>query len=193
MKFLKYLAVGLAALLLLFVAIGLIQPSIHYSTSVAVDKPLDESFAVFMDDSKMHQWVLGLTSIKRVKGAQNEVGSVYEMVMERDGEIMYMTETLTGLKTNEHFGMQLENDVLTSQMDVYFKPLGEEKTSIEAHNEVRGSNVLYRSMFVLMQSYFQEEDAKTYELLKGAIEKNTTDYFPEQAEIQLDSSQTAVQ
>lgn len=55
MKFVKYLLGFIGILVLVFVAIGFISPSISYESEIEVNKPVKEAWAVMNDESKISQ------------------------------------------------------------------------------------------------------------------------------------------
>ena len=61
MKYLKYFIVFIALLLLFFIGRGLLTPSISYNSEITVEKSIEESWAVMNDESKITEWLKGIT------------------------------------------------------------------------------------------------------------------------------------
>ncbi len=181
MKALKYL-VGVVFLLLIgFLLLGLFSPSIQYSNGIEVSKGADEAFAVMMDETKMDKWLPGYKGSKLIKGQPNEPETQYEITMEHDGEIMNMLETVKAYEPGKRYAFHLSNDVLESDMDILFTPKGEKKAVLNSSTQLRGNNLIYRALFVLMKKSMSRQDADNMARLKSVIESNTTDYFAQPA------------
>ena len=177
MKILKYVVGTLVVLFGLFLLIGVFTPSVKYTNEITIDKPVKESWAVMMDESKTDQWLTGLKSYELISGTKNEVGSKYKMIMVENGEEMEMTETITAKKDNEHMAMHFDSDIIESDLDMVFIDK-EGKTYIKTNAEAKGKNAIWRSVFALSKSHFVEGDMTVLKNMKKVIEENTTDYFP---------------
>ncbi len=189
MKVLKYVLGILAALAVIFVLIGVFVPTLNYSSEVEVNKSIEESFAVFMDESKMKDWLKGYIRSEVIKEEPAVVGSKYKVFLEDRGQKFHMIETVTAYKENEQFAMNLDHEMMNSDLNIQFEAKGDDKTVITATSEAKGKGILMKSMFVIMKSQFTKDDQGNYTRLKKVIEDNTTDYFP-QAEVATDTTMT---
>lgn len=178
MKVLKILLGILAILVIGFFAMGLMNPTVSYSTEVEVNKTLKESWAVFSDESKLDQWILGYEGMEVLEGEKDKVGSKYLLKMEHEGEPMEMTETLLAFEKEKQYKMQFDNKVMIQDVDVQFSAKDENTTVIHVDSEVAGKGIFMKSMFAFMTGTFENVSADMYGRLKTLIEENTTDYFP---------------
>ena len=174
MKYLKYLLLVIVILPALFFLNGLITPVVSYECRIITDAPIDTAWNVFTDDANMGEWVSGFKSIKRVEGQQDSVGSVYEMTVENGGETFVMEETLTAFDERKQFAFDLDNDVMLTSVDIRFGP-DFEGTEMFAKHEIRGKNLVWRSLFPLMKSQFAEQSQKDYDKLKLLMNKAVAD------------------
>lgn len=178
MKILKYALVIIAVLAIGFLLIGVFKPKVNYGSELEINKPIEEAWAVMMDESKMADWLTGFKSAELLSGTKNEVGAVSKIVMHPPGEdLMEMTETITAMKENKHMGMKFDMDIMSSTLDMYFTEK-DGKTIMKSEAEATGSNILMKSMLAMMSSQMQEQDLLIMTNLKKVIEENTTDYFP---------------
>jgi uncharacterized membrane protein len=169
MKKLKWSAGILAFILLSFFLLGVFQPEITYTTQVEVERPAKEAFRVYNDVSKMARWLEGFKSITLKEGLPYQPGSQYEVIMQVDGEIMKMKETITAIEPNTLFAYLMENDILWCETEVYFKER-EGITEIVSINRVKGKTAIWRSVFVLSRGYFEKSANEMYAKLKEVIE-----------------------
>ena len=193
MKVLKYVIGFLLFLLVGFFLLGIFKPSIQYTNEIDVNKPANEAFAVMMDESKMNQWLEGYKGSKTLEGQPNEVGTKFEVTVEDNGEDIVMLETITAYEEGKRYAFELDNEVLHSAMDLRFTPLDEKATRITSTTQMQGNNMMYKSMFALMSGMMKAHDVQNLERLKAVIESNTTNYFPQQAEVEMEESESSTE
>jgi len=172
MKILKYI-LGIAAILVLaFLTLGLFTPELNYETLTEIDAPLEHAFAVFTDGDRSSEWLVGLKSIENISGQEFEVGSMWRLTFEQDGEVMVMTEEVTAYKENEVFAFTIDSDVLIADVEIRFIPLDSTRTKIVATSTSVGKNILWRSMLAIVKSDIIERDQENYNRLKQLIESD---------------------
>jgi uncharacterized membrane protein len=169
MKFLKYLIYIIGSLVILFFAIGVINPSVKYNHEVIVNSPLETSWEVFTDESKMDQWVPNFKSIELVSGRKNAVGSKYKLVVEDGGELYELTETITAFSDKSMITIVLENEQLTNEVESIFLEVNG-RTRIQTKVNITGKDLLMKSSLFLMKGQFVEQSENSYHKLKSLIE-----------------------
>src|SRR6478736_310561 len=94
MKIVKIVLIALAAIVLLFLSIGLIFPSYEYQSSIAVNASPEKCWAVYHDTKRMSEWLDGFESLTLKTGEQLANGSTYEIIITDDGHRMVMNEKI---------------------------------------------------------------------------------------------------
>ncbi len=173
MKILKIILTALALLIVGFLLMGVFKSSVTYGNEIKINKPAKEVWAVMMDESKSSLWLEGIKSQELISGTAGEVGAVSKMVME-DIEMM---ETIAAITKNEHINLKFDADMMTQDMNMWFTEK-DGKTTIKSETVAVGKNILWKSIFAMMNSGMVEEDLKVLTNLKKVVEENTTDYFP---------------
>jgi hypothetical protein len=187
MKILKYILLVIIGLVVLFIAVGLLKPTVNYGHEITVDKSVKEAWAVSQDESKYGQWLAGFKSIDLISGEQGAVGSKYKVVVNPgDGQSDFeMIETVKSMKEFEHVDLHFDSDMMDfDQRILYSENNG--KTSVKTESTVSGKGIMMRSMFALMEMFtgsFQAQEEKNIEALKKLINENSTDYYPAPREI----------
>lgn len=174
MNILRYALVIVLFVILIFFGIGLFVPNISYMNDVYINKSVPETFEVFGDSSKLHRWVPNFKKIQLIQGRLNQIGSRYTMTVHEDGEDFELTETIVDVQENVLYAMILENDLLTTEVQVTF---GEEngQTHLEAYSVVRGKGMFMRSALALMKSGLKEKGQIGYENFKKVVEDDDPD------------------
>jgi len=174
MKILKYLVIFLVLVSASFLAVGFFVPTVTYESTVLVNKPITHSFNVFNNPFYLDKWLPGLKSAKYVSGMPNQIGSTYEMTFEENGEEIIMHEELTGFEVNRLYAFTLTNEALITKVKITFEEVNG-KTKITSVSNVRGTNLLYRSLFPFMKFVFEAKDQEAYDNLKDLIEGGNKD------------------
>jgi len=182
MKALKYIFFVIAGLFLIFLLIGILNPTVEYGHEITVDKSIEEAWSVQQDESKFNQWLKGFQSIERISGEQGAVGSKYKIVVipEPGQPEFIMTETLVSIKDFDHITLSMDSDMMVFDQTTSFVEK-DGKTTIKTDSKVLGKGIINRSIFALMEmtaGMFQAQEVENIDNLKKVIDSNTTDYFP---------------
>lgn len=178
MKYLKYLLGLILVLTFIVVGRGLLTPSVTYSSEITVDKSIEEAWAVMNDESKVSEWLKGITKVEHVSGEKGKIGAVTRYTFNQDGQESTILETLKEIRPNEHVAMDFKmEDVMDMDYQVDFSSKNG-KTHIKSSTITTGSNFPMRCMLSFMQGGMQTQEDENMANLKALIEKNTTNYFP---------------
>lgn len=177
MKYLKYLLGIIALLAVLFIACGFIWPSISYNSEITVDKPVKEAWAVMNDESKLSQWLKGITKMEHVSGEKGTVGAVMKYTFNDNGQESTILETMKEIRPNEHVAMDFTMEgVMGMDYKVDFIEKNG-KTLIKSATTTKGEGMFMRSMLAFMKGAMQSQEDENMGNLKKLINENTTDYF----------------
>lgn len=168
-KAIKYIVGAIVVLSITFLSIGFIIPEVTYENKVFVGKPVGHTFQVFNNPNKLKDWITGFKKISHVSGFPNEVGSQWALTVEENGEEITMIEEITAYELDKLFAFKLDNDVLTTHVEIRFERVGT-GTAIIVNNRVIGKNIFFKSLFPLYKSHFAEMTQVDYEKLKNVVE-----------------------
>lgn len=170
MKALKIIVIIAAVLFGGFFAIGVFKPSVEYGVTVEVSKSPQHAWNVYTNTETLGEWLEGFKSIKTIEDAGQEVGSVYEVEVEAQGEKHSFIEKLTAFDEPRLFGMNISNEMISTDMAITFEPTESGGTTITSKATATGANWFARSLFALMASTFDAQEQKNFEALKELIE-----------------------
>jgi len=177
MKYLKYLLGIILLLVLLFIGKGFLTPSISYGSTITVDKPLKEAWAVMNDESKITEWLKGITKVEHVSGEKGTVGAVTKYTFEENGQQSDVVETIKSISPEESITMDfVMEDVMEMDYKVEFAEK-EGKTQIKSSTVTKGVGLFMRSMVSFMTGTMKKQEDENMGNLKKLIDGNTTDYF----------------
>ena len=187
MKILKIIAGAIAAIFIVYLLIGVFVPTVNYTTEVEVNKSLKESWGVFSDESKVNDWVTGITSMELLEGTKGTVGAKTKLNMEQNGEPFDLIEEILEVKKEEKCAIKYDNEMMTQNVDINFSAKDENTTVIKVNSTVEGKGMMVKPMFAFMKGSIKKVSDGMYGRLKELIENNTTDYF--QMESAIDTTE----
>lgn len=176
MKIIKYSLAIVLALIILFLAMGFITPSIEYNCEVQINKPAIEVWAVMSDESKVSDWIKGYKSSELISGTPNTLGAVTKIYVEENGTEMSMQETITALEPNKRMAMNFTMDFMDMDYDMRLEDKGA-YTIVKTNSKTVGNGMIAKSMISFMPSSMEAQEIENLGNLKRLVEENTTDYF----------------
>lgn len=177
MKYLKYLLILIAALIIFFFARGCMTPSIEYDSEITVNKPIKEAWAVMSDPSKVPEWLESIQRMEPVSGTPNTVGAVSKIYIIENGEEMVMEETITAIEPYNHMAMTFTMDFMDMDYEMNLEEKDENTTIIKSKSVTRGNGLISKSIVSFMPGAMKAQEDENMKKLKAVIENNTKDYY----------------
>jgi carbon monoxide dehydrogenase subunit G len=178
LKYLKYILGSLALLVVGFLALGFIKPTLSYDCEINVDKPQAESWAVMQDPEKLPEWLIGFQKIEHVSGTPGTVGAVSDMYFNHNGEQMVIQETITNIIPDESISLSYTSDFMNMNYRLAMTSANG-KTQINSSTTTAGNGIISRSIMALMANSIREQEETNLANLKKAIEQNRKRYLHE--------------
>ncbi len=178
MKFLKYVLGILAFLLICFLAIGMISPSITYESEITVEKSAAEAWAVMNDESKTTEWLQGIKTIEHISGDKGKVGAVTKYIFDDGNGEQELFETMKSITPEEQVKMDFTMEGVMD-MDYTMDFMEEDGTTkMKSTTIVKGGSLMMKSLVPMMKGSMIKQEEVNMGNLKKLIDGNTTDYFP---------------
>jgi len=175
MQYLYYTLGIIALLVIIFLLIGFIKPSISYNCEILVDKPIEVAGNVAQDEERMSEWLEGFKKIEHVSGAPKTVGNVSNVYFTNNGKEMAIKRTITAIKSFESMESLSETDFMNMEYSVKMTAIGD-KTKISSNTTVKGNGMFAKSLMVFMSGSLKKQEEKNLLKLKHTIETNTKKY-----------------
>ncbi|MEO5569360.1 MAG: SRPBCC family protein [Bacteroidia bacterium] len=170
-KFLKYFVIVIVLIVVIFFSLGLLFRSHQYTISTTVNAPVEKTFAIFNDTTKLHEWLTGFKYMENIRGKPNEVGSKWKVVFVDHGKEISMNETVTAFKQDELVSFNIANDFMKSKNEIRFIPKGN-STEIIAKVSYRGTHIIQKSILTLFSGSVKKQQEESYILLKQLVERS---------------------
>jgi len=156
-RILKILTILILFLMIGFLSLGLFVPEVDYESHGEVVGSVGDVFALYNDMDQIDQWIPSIKTIKPLKETQNKKGSVYEMVIDNEGNEITMKEKVLDYKEGELVSLEFDAGAMT-KTDVFTFAQAGNKTKIIGKHTVRGNNYFYKCMFSMFGSNMQGID-----------------------------------
>ena len=166
MKVLKITAISVAGFVVIFFAIGIINPVFEYGNSITIHAPKAKIWSLYAYQKQ--DWIEGFKSQTLTNGSALTKGAEYETTIV-SGEAMVMREKIVSVNPGKRIEWMLENDVLTS--DYSYEFIGDStKTEVSTHYQVEGKNIFMKSILYLSKGYLKSSDEDMLAALKNTAE-----------------------
>ena len=159
----KKLVIAFAVIVVLLVAaffcMGMILPTVEYTTTVEINKPREQTWQVMRDRK---DWIFGFNSFEPLGGTPNQPGSQARVTVVRDGRETTFDTELLEIKAPEYSVTRLTNDMLTHDAIVRLSE-SDGKTTIVSNEKLEGKNAFWRSIFVIFKGTIVETSRKNFD------------------------------
>ncbi len=152
-------------------SLGFLFRQHDYTITTTVNAPVEKTFAIFNDTTKLREWLTGFKYMENIRGKPNEVGSKWKVVFSDRGKEISMNETITAFKENELVSFNIANDFIKSKNEIRFIPKGN-TTEIVAKVSYRGTHIMQKSLLALLSASVKKQQEESYDLLKQVVEKS---------------------
>jgi uncharacterized membrane protein len=170
MKTIKIILGIITAIVVVFLATGLIIKETSYVTQVSVNKSVDEVFETFNNSENIKNWIPEVKSFDVVNENIGKTGSVYKMVVENQGQEIVMTQKIIAFVKNEKVTLFFDAENMLKRDDYVFV----EKngiTTITLNSSCQSESYLMACMFPFFKGTFQEQDQTYLNNFKAFAEK----------------------
>jgi uncharacterized protein YndB with AHSA1/START domain len=141
------------------------------TSSVEINRPVEEVWRFFDNPDNMPLWLEGFKRFEPLSGKQGQVGAKSKHVYEVGGRTFEMIEEITKRDPPREFSGILSNKMMTSTMVNSFEDLGNGKTALRSTVETRFTSPLYRLLGPMMKGGFQKRQDADLARLKKALER----------------------
>jgi len=170
MRILKFILKVLAVIIIVFFLSGLLFSKISYTTNQRINLPLDQTFALFNDASKMKEWRGDLQSIKTIEEKPGIVGTRYQTVTaDIVGTFIRMEELVTSYKENKKLSLRIESTDMIKKDNYTFQTV-DNQTLIQNESITEGKTFLSRSLYASFYFLLKQQEQENLDSFKAYAE-----------------------
>lgn len=151
-----------------------------YTTSIEINRPIDEVVAAFDNPDNLPKWMPGLKSFTHLSGEPGQPGAKSSLVFMRGNREMEMIETITVRNLPKQFSGVYEAPGVFNQVDGSFEAIDENRTLYTQDQTFIASGIKglpIKIMGIVAKGAFKKESMKYLEnfkaLCEGTLQTNT--------------------
>src|SRR6188508_1161307 len=112
----------------------------QFSTRIQVNRPVEHTFRLFLDESVMAHWISGFKGIEIVKGEPRETESLYKMVVRYHEADIHVYQRLMLVKENKSLLIEMEHPEFITHSEITFIRAGI-ATLMECKVKIKGKTL----------------------------------------------------
>jgi len=168
-KVLKIVISVFVILAVIFLATGIFIKETAYSVSTTVNKPVEEVFKTFNDNTIITEWIPSVKSFEAIEEIEGKIGSTYKLVVDENGNNFEMIETVTEFVENKKIGLKFDAQGMLKSDKITFTMDGG-NTIITNEAVCKGTTFLLKCTFPYFKSIFKKADQENLDNFKAYIE-----------------------
>ncbi len=170
MKILFYVLGFIATCFLGFYVIGLVKPTVNYQNEITINRPIEQSWAVYSNEQLLSQWMQGFQRLEKQKLNPFDVGAEYKIILKEEGQEFELQYKVINCIPNQLYEFELSNPLLKNHVKIEFKSSQTYTTQIFSSNTVYANNWFLRSLFVFFKGQFKSQEELNLQALKKLVE-----------------------
>ncbi|MGK0328272.1 SRPBCC family protein [Polaribacter sp.] len=120
MKKIKIILIIISSLTLIFFATGLVVKETSYAAKVSIDKSISLVFKEFNKQENSKNWIPEIKSFETLNENFGKTGSVYNIIIENQGEEIKMTQRILAYVPNEKVTFYFDAENMLKKDDYIF-------------------------------------------------------------------------
>lgn len=170
MKILIYVVGFIVTCFIGFYVIGLVKPTIVYESKITINRPVQQTWAVFSNEKLLAQWMQGYDHLEKIKSEPFLTGAEYILFLKEKNQLFEIKYIVKNAIPEKKYEYDLDNAVLQNHVNISFSEPQQFTTEVIIINEVNAKNWFLRSLFVFFKSQFKSQDELNLEALKRLVE-----------------------
>ena len=170
MRSLRISGAILLVLLVGFVALGFIQPSVLIETTSRTSRSPSVAFHEMTDSARLSEWMTDFVSFEPIMNREDVEGNSSILRMMSGSDTLTMRQEIVQFDTAERFVVEFESSMANGAVDVQLTavPSG---TELLTRTRLEGSSWIWRSLFPLMTGGIKRTQQADYDRLAVLVDE----------------------
>ena len=173
MRTLRVVGFLILILMVAFVTIGFVRPSISVETATVVHRSPFVAFDVLVDAERLPDWMDGFVSMEAVVDRDEQVGNTSILRMVSGTDTLSMRQEIVRFDPAQRFTLQFESDMVDGEIDVQLTAIPE-GTELLTVTRFEGNSWLWRSLFFMMRGEMRRTQQEDYDRLAALVNEAET-------------------
>ncbi|MDZ4844491.1 MAG: SRPBCC family protein [Chitinophagales bacterium] len=141
----------------------------NFSTRIQVNRPVEHTFRLFLDESVMAHWISGFKGIEIISGEPRETDSLYRMVVRYHKEDIQVYQKIISVKENKSLHIEMEHPEFITHSEIIFIPTGY-VTLVECKVKIKGKTLRIKLGMSLVKAVLENRNQWDYQMFKRIAE-----------------------
>lgn len=142
----------------------------NFSTRIQVNRPVEHTFRIFLDESVMAHWISGFKGIELLNGEPRETDSLYKMIVRYHKEDIHIYQRLLDIRENKSMHIEMEHPDFITHSNILFIPAGY-ATLLECKVKIKGKTIRAKLGMTLVKSILENRNLWDYQMFKRVAEE----------------------
>lgn len=142
----------------------------NFSTRIQVNRPVEHTFRLFLDESVMAHWISGFKGIEIISGEPRETDSLYRMIVRYHEDDIQVYQRLLSVKENRALLIETEHPEFLTHSEITFIPAGY-ATLMECRVKVKGKTLRVKLGMALVKAILENRNQWDYQMFKRVAEE----------------------
>ena len=181
------IVLALVFLVGLFFLLGFVVTEQRNINEVQVKAPIELCWEIYQDESRISEWMKGVSSIQLIEGTAGRVGAKQKVIMAGAQGSSVSTSsaelerTITEVSAPKTFSYDYTNQMMSGRSEISFLA-NDSTTYIKSTDVFSGKKLWLRSTLFLMKSSINNKTQAQFEKLKMIIEQDYKAQLKQEAE-----------
>ena len=169
MKTVKVILIIIVILTLAFFATGIVVKETSYKAEVVINKPLEVVFAEFNNSENTKKWISEIKKFEVVEENHGKTGSLYNIVVENQGQEIKMTQKVMAYVPNEKVTFFFDAENMLKKDDYTFSE-NNGITTINLNSSCNSKSYIMSCMLPFFKGKLEEQSQRYLENFKEFVE-----------------------
>lgn len=181
----------------LFFLLGFIVTEQRNINEVQVKAPIELCWEIYQDESRIGEWMEGVSNIQLIDGTAGRVGAKQKVIMAGaqsssvSASSSELERTITKISAPSTFRYDYTNEMMNGKSEISFLA-ADSITHIKSMDVFSGKQLWLRSSLFLMKSSINKKTQAQFEKLKLIIEQEYKAQLKQEAERESESSASEI-
>ena len=169
MRIVSFLMAAIALLLVVFLGIGVVWPSVSYQARVIVELPVGQVYAEYADISRWHEWITGLQPLEAGVETTLRAGVTHTLTVVDQSERTSFEQRVVEAQPDRLLTTEFELEALSGSNRVSFRRAGG-STEVVSVVTVHGKRAFLRSLLFVNKKMSERQHAFNLDRFKQLVE-----------------------
>ena len=143
----------------------------HFELTTIINKPLQVTFAYFVDREQFPQWRSGIVEVEALEGDATSKGSQHRLTLQENGPAVSLVEVVTDCRKDELVSYTIDHPSVCTTSTTSFEAIGN-STKVTTEVNLTLKSLLWKALGGMIRKDAQQRYELEYQTLKELVEND---------------------